>query len=360
MKTVLLILDGLADGLSALAGAHTPLAAAHTPNLDRLAMLGTVGRVQPTPPGFLPGSETGILSIMGARPVPFGRAAVEAAGRGLSVPAGMMALRATTVRLSGPVDDPDTVLQEVVHGPESVRVATAAQAHLLQNVLYPDSAGRHIMLTRQSADVATPAPHGMVGLPVALAGELPGLLQATLTDGLFLWPWGNGPALLPQAVPFGAMIAGVDLVRGIGQTFGMETPEVAGATGETDTDLTAKFYAAKMALTRHNSVVVHVEGPDMAAHRRAPNEKKQMIERIDTELVQPLAAMDDLRLVVTCDHATSSASGRHLPAPVPYLFSDSVAPGTASGRFSEAGVASCPVLDVRAWRSALEGATVPC
>ncbi len=358
MKTVLLILDGLADGLSALAGAHTPLAAAHTPNLDRLAMLGTVGRVQPTPPGFLPGSETGILSIMGARPVPFGRAAVEAAGRGQLVPDGMTALRVTTVRLSGPVDAPDTVLQEVVHGPESVRVATAAQAHLLQNgvLFYPDSAGRHIMLTRQIADVATPAPHGMVGLPVALAGELPGLLQATLTDGLFLWPWGNGSALLPQTVPFGAMIAGVDLVRGIGRIFGMETPKVDGATGETDTDLTAKFYAAKMALTRHNGVVVHVEGPDMAAHRRAPNEKKQMIERIDTELVQPLAAMDHVRLVVTCDHATSSASGRHLPAPVPYLLSDSGAPGT----FSEAGVASRPVRDVHAWRSALEGTTVPC
>lgn len=360
MKTVLLILDGLADGPAdrgaAGAAAPTPLECARTPHLDRLAARGTVGRWQPTPPGFAPGSETGLLSTLGATPVAFGRARVEAVGRGLAVPERFTALRATTVRLSGDAAARGTVLQEVAHGEPAVRAVQDASPKLRKKgiFLYPDSAGRHIMLIRGGGQAATRPPHELVGLPVSLG--LSETMPVPLEGGLHLWPWGNGPALAPQEVAPGAMITGTDLMRGIAQHFGMEAARVDGATGETDTDLGAKCRAAEAALLRHETVAVHVEGTDMAAHRRGPDEKRRMIERIDSELVGPLAARPGVRLAVTCDHATSSASGRHLPTPVPYLLSDPGVPG----RFSEAGTISRPVLDRRAWKNLLAGDAVPC
>jgi len=61
-----------------------------------------------------------------------------------------------------------------------------------------------------------------------------------------------------------------------------------------------------------------VEGPDMAAHRCEPHLKRELIERLDRELIGPLW-QQGVRLAVTCDHGTSSVSGRHLSTPVPFV-----------------------------------------
>jgi len=205
----------------------------------------------------------------------------------------------------------------------------------------------------------------VAGLPLAAGGPLPrpelwAWIADRLPAGLALWPWGGGGAL-PRLgdSPFACLITGVDLVRGIGRAFGLACPDVPGATGGADSDFGAKARAALAALPRHGAVAVHVEAPDMAAHRRAPVAKAAVIARIDRDLIGPLAA-SGVRLCVTADHATSSSTGRHLPGPVPFLVAEGEWGPAAPGAFSERALAAAPVLDPAAWRALLAEEPVPC
>ena len=71
----------------------------------------------------------------------------------------------------------------------------------------------------------------------------------------------------------GAVVAAVDLVRGIGRFAGLDVIDVPGATGDLDTDYGAKARAAIDALRDHDLVWVHVEAPDEAAHMGSRPEK---------------------------------------------------------------------------------------
>ena len=60
-----------------------------------------------------------------------------------------------------------------------------------------------------------------------------------------IWLWGQGkkphfPAFREKYGADGAVVAAVDLVKGIGALAGFETPRVEGATGYLDTDYAAK------------------------------------------------------------------------------------------------------------------------
>jgi 2,3-bisphosphoglycerate-independent phosphoglycerate mutase len=104
---------------------------------------------------------------------------------------------------------------------------------------------------------------------------------------------------------------------------GAATVVPAGATGQPDSDLAAKARAALAAIgAGATRVVVHVGGPDEAAHRRDRAAKVAAIERADRELIGPLA--EALRaaggtLRVCPDHGCDPATGAHDGAPVPCL-----------------------------------------
>ncbi|MDH5526609.1 MAG: hypothetical protein OEY97_04800 [Nitrospirota bacterium] len=352
MKTVLVILDGAADEPSPLLCGKTPLHAAPTPHLDRMAATGAVGWLNPTPAGQAPGSEAGIPALLGVESTAYGRAAVEAEGRGIQPADGQQALRASLVRVSGPLGDPGTKLVELLDGDAGDRLARNA-ARFLDGTgvsLYPGTAGRNIMVTPVTTEALTP-PHPLRGLPVSLAGQWPcrKVLEALRVHlgGVTLWPWGGGAPFAPRGTsPFTALVAGAELVRGLGRMLGMVVPDVPGATGNTDTCLSAKAHATLALLGRHRAVAVHVEAPDLAAHRRDPLAKAAILRAVDRELIGPLAAgIGNGRLVVTCDHGTSSVSGCHLDGPVPYV--SNLPDGTGgNNRFFE-GAIGTPVLSPR-------------
>jgi 2,3-bisphosphoglycerate-independent phosphoglycerate mutase len=278
--------------------------------------------------------------------------------------------RATAVHLSGPLGHRDTRLLGLAEA-GATREAVAALVPLLAArgvALHPDPQGRHLVVVPGAPERETVPPHDLVGLPIAAAGPLPvpGLwewIQGRLPGDLALWPWGAGGAVPGRSeVPFGVLITGVDLVRGIGRALGLACPRVPGATGGEDADFGAKARAVLAALAEdpHGpAVAVHVEAPDMAAHRRDPRAKAAVLERIDRDLVGPLAAAG-VRLVVTADHGTSSRTGRHLEGPVPFLLAEPGAAPEGPGRFDEGAVAGCPVLGPAAWRAMLAEVGAPC
>ncbi len=104
---------------------------------------------------------------------------------------------------------------------------------------------------------------------------------------------------------------------------GFEILKVPGATGYLDTDYAAKGAAAAEALEKHDLVVVHVEAPDEAGHGGKALAKLKSLERIDAEIVAPLAELardhGDLRIMIAADHATPVEVRTHTAEPVPFL-----------------------------------------
>jgi 2,3-bisphosphoglycerate-independent phosphoglycerate mutase len=156
--------------------------------------------------------------------------------------------------------------------------------------------------------------------PVNKDREQRGLLPANS-----IWLWGQGkkpyfPTFYQKYQANGAVVAAVDLVKGIGALADFETPSVKGATGYLDTDYVGKAEKALELLGRHDIVYVHVEAPDEASHEGNVHEKIKAIENIDEKVVGYLRerADDDVRLLIATDHATPVSMRTHYACPVPF------------------------------------------
>ncbi len=118
------------------------------------------------------------------------------------------------------------------------------------------------------------------------------------------------------------MIAAPGAAAGIARLLGARVVTPPGATGRPGSDLAAKAAAALAALEDGaERIVVHVGGPDEAAHELDTAAKVAAIEAADRDLIAPLAAALRTRgsglLRVCPDHGCDPADGRHDPAPVP-------------------------------------------
>lgn len=85
-KIVMLVLDGL-GGLPKDPGGLTELETAYTPNMDRLAIEGSLGLINTVDIGVTPGSGPGHLGLFGYDPLKYviGRGVLEAVGIGLKL-----------------------------------------------------------------------------------------------------------------------------------------------------------------------------------------------------------------------------------------------------------------------------------
>jgi 2,3-bisphosphoglycerate-independent phosphoglycerate mutase len=127
----------------------------------------------------------------------------------------------------------------------------------------------------------------------------------------------------------------------------------AGATGQPDTDLLGKASAAARAAAEGASrVVVHVGGPDEAAHQRDPAAKVAVLERVDRQLLARLARLVQVyagTLRVCPDHGCDPRTGEHDGTPVPSVRWSPAARGDDAGaRLTERAVASLPVHEAAA------------
>jgi 2,3-bisphosphoglycerate-independent phosphoglycerate mutase len=280
---VLVILDGASEPL--LGDAPTSLERASTPALDALVQAGDLSRLRTVANGLAAGSEAAIPVLLGWIPARRpDRASIEAAAWGIEIPAGEEAWRVDVLGAAGRADG----------------AATRRSARALA-----EQAPGH-------------AVHRLAGHRLLLVGPAP-LPAAAHAAQLDVWPRGVAlPRCLDAAT---VMVAARGAAAGIARLMGAAVVVPDGATGGPDSDLAAKAAAAVAAIERGATrVVVHVGGPDEAAHARDRAAKVAVLERADRELLAPLA--DAVRaagatLRVCPDHGCDPATGAHDALPVP-------------------------------------------
>lgn len=358
-------------------GNKTPLEVADIPNIKSLARNCIMGMIRTIPDGFPPGSDVGNLSILGYDPRKYytGRAPLEALSMGLKLDEKTVAYRCNLVTLER--DNDSFVMKDYSAGHITTEEAKELILFLNKNLkkegieFHPGISYRHIMLWRGgSADYKCTPPHDITGEKIDdyLPSDGDGLLEELIFKSMeilldhpvnkkrikagknpanSIWLWGQGKATVLPSVKekyglTGAVIAGVDLIKGIGKAAGLEVINVEGATGYLDTNYRGKGIAALNALKNFDLVFVHLEAPDEAGHNGNFMDKIKAIERFDRELLGTVLegltsfTKKDFTLLVLSDHPTPCTVKTHVAEPVPFLiYSANIKKGMSMPSFTE-------------------------
>jgi len=328
--------------------------------MDWVATHGRLGRAVNVPDGFTPGTDVATLSVFGYDPKVYytGRAPIEAAARGLTARSGELIYRCNFV----------TILDGLMKDFTANHIDQAEADRLIADLneafaggpcrFYSGVSYRNLMIAGGIGgdDLRCQPPHDIPDRRVADywprgtgANRLRTIMDRAAemladhevnrvrrTKGrppvTNIWLWGQGKPT--RLEPFasrcglhGAVITGVDIIRGLAVLMGMKLIEVPGATGYIDTNYAGKGAAAVRALDEFDLVVVHVEAADEAGHLGDAVEKVKAIERIDELIVGPLRTAvrryDDWRILIAPDHPTPCTTKAHDATPPPYCYAGS-------------------------------------
>ncbi len=365
MRCILIVGDGMADRPLQELDFKTPLEAAKTAFMDKLAAEGASGLLDPISPGIAPGSDAANLSLLGYDPwiVCGGRGPFEAAGAGLSLKKGDLAFRCNFATVddalclvderAGRIGAEAKVLGETI---EQIKLKINSDVEVCFKQAMGFKAAMVLRGDKLSPKVTSPLPSR--GCRVAAIRPLDGSVEAKHTaDALnefvqltieklnthslntkrkseqkkpanVVLPWSGSK--IPEMPSFkekydlkATCIAAASLIKGIGKFCGMNVPDVAGTTGELDTDTLAKADATLKALKGGSDFVfVHVEGPDEASHDGNVEGKIAIIKKMDAMVGRILDGVDLAETVVVLapDHATSCKSRAHTGDAVPVCF----------------------------------------
>lgn len=361
-KVLFLIFDGLGDRPIREFGGKTPLEAASTPNFDKLASRSMCGLSNALGRGVRPGSDVSHLAIFGYPMDKYytGRGPIEVAGLGIRLQEGDVAFRGNF----GTVDPDWNILDRRAGRIRVVDEFAAAIDGLVidgvQVIVKPGTAHRAGVVFRGkglSANISDADPHeeGKPVLKVAPKDDTPeaaftasvvnkfmekayeilDLLDANKkraangefpANFLLLRGAGMYPTMPTFEEKYGlraCCIAGGGLYKGIGAFLGMDLIDVEGATALPDSNVRAKFVAAKKALEEYDFVFVHVKATDSLAEDGNAPGKKAFIEKCDVAAEELLDLPEDVLLVVTADHSTACELKAHSADPVPVMFCSS-------------------------------------
>jgi 2,3-bisphosphoglycerate-independent phosphoglycerate mutase len=362
MQHVIILGDGMADRRVKLLNNKTPLQYADIPYMDRLARMGSNGRLITVPEGFQPGSETANLSILGydLSKVYEGRGSLEAASMGIELQSGDMAVRCNLICIK------DRKIKNHSAGHISTNEADILIKYLQKNLgndrisFHTGVSYRHLLIVKGGNKYlhCTP-PHDvllceffplMVKATAPEAAETAALMNELILKSQVLleyhplnlkrisegkdpansiWPW--SPGYRPQMKPLsevypqirkGAVVSAVDLIQGIGRYAGLRAIHVEGATGLYDTNYENKVAAVLDALKTDDFVYLHIEASDEAGHEGDVGLKLRTIENLDKRVVRPIyeAVKDkNVAIAVLPDHPTPCEIRTHTSDPVPFL-----------------------------------------
>jgi 2,3-bisphosphoglycerate-independent phosphoglycerate mutase len=168
-----------------------------------------------------------------------------------------------------------------------------------------------------------------------------------------IWLWGQGQApALPKFQELhgirGAIVTGVDLIRGVGALLGWDRIEIPGVTDYLDNDYAAQGRGGIDALPDYDLICLHIEAPDEASHEGRVDAKIEALERIDHEIVGPLLAAlpryGPWRLLVSPDHPTPVRTRSHAHGYVPFVMAGTGIPADPHVSYDEIAAASSPLV----------------
>ncbi len=344
-KIVLLIIDGLGDRPISQLGDKTPLEAAETPNLDYLAQQGTCGLILPSEKK--PTSEGAHVALFGYNKHFLGRGPYEAAGIGMKLRQGDVALRVNFATINN---------NKIVDRRAGRIEKTEALAKALDNItikgvkfLIEKSFGHRAVLVLRgknlSAKIKGNDSHktGVKSRKIVAENKAAKFTAEVLNEFIeksheilskqalnkkralpanYLLV--RGPGKLKSVPSFkekyglkAACVAGGGLYKGIASILGMDVLKIKGATGMKNTDLRAKFAAVKRALKKYNFIFCHIKATDTFGHDGDFLNKRKFIAKIDKEIKCLLN--EKALLVVTADHCTPCVLKDHSADPIPLL-----------------------------------------
>ena len=398
MKLIYVAIDGMGDLPIKSLGNKTPLEAAETPNMDSLAKTGKTGLMYSVKKGVAPESDVAVISLLGYDPFKYstGRGVIEAAGIGLKMKDGDLALRCNFATLGQGKNIIDRRVARSLSTKEATELSKAVNKEVKLES-YPATfefrntlGHRAVLLIKSKAKPLSsnitnsdPAYTIINGIGVAKA-EVEMVLQtseatdntdaAKVSAGLvneFIEKshklWENHPInvkraaegklkanvvltrdaghLLPRFFNINehyhvnfACLADMHAERGIAQLAGMESSLLPPPSGNLQKDCEVRVKALLEALPKHDCFYIHLKGPDEPGHDGNCTLKTQIIAAIDKYFFGPLLkqiSLEDNLICITTDHATPCALKVHSDTPVPVLISgDHVGNGKAV-KFSE-------------------------
>lgn len=358
MKYVVVIADGASDETIPALRNKTPFEFASLPTLDKITDRGRTGLLRTSFDGLPVGSVVANMGIMGYSPhryYPNGRASFEALAQNICLNEGDVAFRCNLISVdndcisdftAGNIDD-STALKII----DSIDLGEDAE-------LYYGQSYRNILIIRDASflpdDVVCREPHMNIGKKVndvlikglnergrSAADMLNALMMemrccmSRLSEGIvssadMCWLW--SPSFVPILPSFhsknnmtGAVVCGLDFLRGIASCASMQEKEIRGTTGMLDTNYKEKLKHAMNFLRHNDYVYIHINAPDEESHRRDPQNKVLALENIDSEILRPLVDHMDshyannYRIAYMPDHYTLLRDGTHCGRPVPFV-----------------------------------------
>lgn len=354
-KILLMVIDGLGDEKIPQLKWKTPLEAAKKPNLNFLAKNGICGLVEPwVEKGKLPTSEDCHLALFGFNPKTKnpGRGVLEVLGIGEKILKNDICFRGNfaTVdknliiidRRAGRIEKTETLLEAlnkikvkgakiiikkafghrfglILRGKQlSEKVTSNDPKKVGEKVLKIFGRGKAKKTAKILNDFLEKAHFLLENHPLNKKRKKEGKI---LANYLLL----RGAGRFKEIETFeqkynlkSAFVAGGTLYKGIGRYLGMVEIRVKGANGLPTTNLRGKFLAVKKAFKKYQFLFLHIKAPDNLAEDGNFLGKKEFIEKIDREL-KVLFDLENVLIVITGDHSTSSLAKSHFLGPIPIL-----------------------------------------
>jgi 2,3-bisphosphoglycerate-independent phosphoglycerate mutase len=398
LKLIYVAIDGMGDLPIEALGNKTPLEAAETPNMDTLAKNGKTGLMYSVKEGIAPESDAAVISLLGYDPFRYstGRGVIEAAGAGLRMKDGDLALRCNFATLGHGKTIIDRRVARSLTTEQASELSKAANEEVMLES-YPSTfefrntlGHRAVLLIKSkrkplSSNITNsdPAYTTVNGIGVAKANVKMVLqtckptnntpeakISAALVNEFIKKThkvWNNHPVnikraaegklkanvvltrdagnLLPKFfninkryhVDFAAL-ADMHAERGIAKLAGMDSMLLPQPSGNLQKDCEVRVKTLLDVLPKHDCFYIHLKGPDEPGHDGNCTLKIQVISAIDKYFFGPLLKQISLAETIICittDHATPCALKVHSDTPIPVLISgDKVDDGKAC-KFSE-------------------------